>query len=252
MARSEGTLGKIEVYEHFMGFSSTTMGTTALPQGGHGVMYVSVNEGSFAGTIDEPGGILAGTVDTASSDNLALYIGPFKPSDGGCWMEARLKVAAISDTAIFVGFTETLDATTPVIPALFATETFAYNGSGGMVGLQFDAAATRPDWRALAADGGVGAIDADSDATAANNPPVNDKWDVVKVYIEPSGSGEVYLATDSGRTGGGGLRLIKRFDTPVTASDLQFAVVMVQNREANAAVIKVDYFNAGGTRDWTR
>ena len=247
MARSEGTFGRIEVYEHFMGFSSITMGTTALPQGGHGVMYVSVNEGSFAGTIDEPGGILAGTVDTASSDNFALYIGPFKPSDGEIWMETRLKVATLSDAAIYVGFSETLNASTPVMPAEFTTESFSYPGTGGQVGLQYDALATTPLWRAAASDAGIANIDCDSLACSAGVSPMSEAWDVVRVEIDPAGNGEVYLADVKG-----GLRLIKRFTTPVTASDLQFAIVMIENRQANAAVMEVDYFNAGGTRDWTR
>jgi hypothetical protein len=244
---SIGTKGEIEVFDHFMGFQTTTMGTTALPAGSNGVMYVSVNEGSFATVVDEPGGILKITTDTADNDNCFLYIGPFKPADGGVVMEARLKMADITTGALYVGFTETLDATTPVMPAEFSGTTMTYNGSGGMVGLQFDSDGTTADWRAVAGDGGSVASNADANGTRANNPPVNDKFDVVRVEIDPDGTGRVYLAEDSGS-----LKEIKSISSAVTASDLQFAVVGIENRTAAASVLEVDYMYARGYIDWTQ
>lgn len=121
MASSIGSRSRIYCEEDFMQFLTATMGTTALPVGGQGIMYVSVNEGSFATTVDEDGGVLKITTDTADNDNAALYFGPLKPSQGGVWMEARIKMADITTGAVYVGFTETLDATTPVMPAEFAT-----------------------------------------------------------------------------------------------------------------------------------
>jgi len=249
MASSIGTKGVIEVFEDFMGFSSTTMDTVAKPQGGHGVMYGCVNEGSFSQTTDEPGGVLACITDTASSDNCALYVGPFKPSDGGVVMETRFKVLDITTCAIFAGFSETLDTTTPVCPLEFATATMTYNGTGGIVGLQYDSAATDSDWRAGAGDTGVVATYADANGTRAHNPPVNDNWDVVRVEIDPSGTGHVYLA-DKGT--GTGLRLIKTIKSAVTASDLQTACLVIENRSAAASTMEVDYFYAKGYVDWTR
>lgn len=244
---SIGTKGNISVFDHFMGFETATMGTTLLPVGSNGVNYVSVNEGSFAATTDEPGGILAITTDTADNDNCFLCIGPFKPADGGVQMEARLKMADITTGALYVGFTETLDATTPVMPAEFATATMTYNGSGGMVGLQFDSDGTTDDWRAVFADAASAADNADTNGTRAYQAAVNDKWDVVRVEIDPDGTGRVYLATADG-----GLKLIKECKSAVTASDLQYAVVGIENRSAAASVLEVDYFGAWGHIDWTQ
>jgi len=242
-----GTNGKIEVYEHFMSPCIDSYLDVAQPIGHNGVMGVNVGAPTFAGTIDEPGGIQSITTDTTDNDKVALYIGPFKPADGGVWMEARLKTDAISDNAVFVGFTETLDATTPVMPAEFATDSFIINGSGGMVGLQYDCDATDSDWRAVAGDGGAQAEDCDSAATRAYNPPVADKFDVIRVEIDPSGDGRVYLGEDAYS-----LKPIKSFTAPVNASDLQFATIVLEDRANAAAVMEVDYFNAGGFIDWTQ
>ena len=249
MAASIGTMGKIEVWEDFMGFTSTTMSTLGRPQGGHGVMYSSVEEGSFSQTVNEPGGILACVTDTGNNDSLALHVGPFVPADGGVVMEVRFKVLDITTTAVYAGFTEALDTAAPIMPAEFSSEAFTYNGTEGMVGIQFDKNATTTDWRALAGDAGVAKFDADSDNSRAHNPPVNDNWDVVRVEIDPDATARVWLADKST---GSGLRLIKTIKSAVAAGDLQTAVLMVENRTAATNTMEVDYFYARGYVDWTR
>jgi hypothetical protein len=245
---SIGSKGQISVFDHFMGFQTATMGTTMLPAGSNGVNYVSVNEGSFAAVTDEPGGILQITTDTADNDNCFLCIGPFKPADGGVVMEARLKMADITTGALYVGFTETLDATTPVMPAEFATATITYNGSGGMVGLQFDSDGTTPDWRAVFGDGGAVSSGADANGTRAYNAPVNDKFDVIRVEIDVNGYARVLLGSDSG-----GFKVVKEVNAAVvTPADLQWAVVGIENRSAAASVLEVDYMLAKGNIDWTQ
>jgi len=243
---SIGNFGVIEVFEDFLAPDAALTWSSSAQRLGQ-VGQVSVNEGSFDHTVDEPGGILKITTDTADNDNCALYVGPFKPSDGGVVMEARFKVADITTCALFVGFTETLDAATPVMPAEFATTTMTYNGTGGMVGLQFDSDGTTDDWRAVAGDGGAVSSNADANGTRAYNAPVNDKFDVVRVEIDVNGTGRVYLAEDSGS-----LKLIKEIESAVTASDIEHAVLMIENRSGAASVMEVDYFYAKGNRDWTQ
>ena len=130
----QGGYGRIRVWDDFLGpDNDLTYGSGTVKVGNFG--FVSEHEGSFEWTIDEPGGIVAITLDTADNDNAALFAGTFKPSDGGMTMEARFKVSTLN-SAIYVGFTETLALGTPVMPAEFATATMTYNGSGGMIGLQ--------------------------------------------------------------------------------------------------------------------
>jgi len=244
----QGTNGRIEVYEHFMSPTADSYLDVAQRIGTQGVMAVNIGAPVFAGVVDEPGGIQSITTDTTDNDNVALYIGPFVAGDGGVWMEARLKTDAITDNAVFVGFTEILDASTPVMPAEFATESFVYSSTGSIIGLQFDKDATTPDWRACATNDQSYSIDCDSLATAALNPPVADKFDVIRVEVDPDGNGEVWLGEDAGA-----LKSVKRFTTnPIQTTVVLFATVMIENRADAAAVMEVDYFNAGGYIDWTQ
>jgi len=235
-----GSFGRIRVFEDFLA-PDTALTMSTSPQRLGQVGQVSVGEGSFAHTVDEPGGVLKITTDTSDNDNVCLYAGPFKPADGICVMEARFKIADITAGALFVGFCETLNATTPVMPAEFATATMTYNGSGGMVGLQFDADGTTDDWRAVAGDGGAVSGDAAANGTVANAAPVNDEYDVVRVEIDDNGTGRVYHDG----------KLIKDVGVAVTPGDLQHAVLFYENRSAGAKVFEADYFFAEGGRDWT-
>ena len=149
----QGSYGRIRVWDDFLGpDNDLTYGSGTVKVGNFG--FVSVNEGSFEWTIDEPGGIVAITLDTADNDNAALMAGTFKPSDGGMIMETRFKFSTLN-CAIFAGFTETLALGTPVMPAEFATATMTYNGSGGMIGLQYDLDGTTDDSRAVGGDAGT-------------------------------------------------------------------------------------------------
>jgi len=251
MAISQGTFGRLREFEDFLsiGKANAAWAETGLGMVGK-IMFTSVNEGSFAQTVDEPGGILAVTTDTADDDNWCGYLGPFKPADGGCWMEARVKLANVTTTtSLYVGFTETLSATTPVMPAEFATATMTYNGTGGMVGLQFDIDGTTDDWRAVGGDAAAKSGDADANGTRAYQAPVADEWDVIRVEIDPNGRGRVYLAT---KDDAGKLKLIKDVGVAVNPADVQHAVVFVENRTAAAVVLEIDYFAVNGSRDWTR
>lgn len=243
MATSRGTYGRIKVFEDFLGAPEVTAMTTIAASAGS-IGYVSVNEGTMVATVDEPGGILAITTDTADDDNFALYAGPLKVSDGGCFMEARFKIADITTGAVFCGFSELLDATTPVMPAEYATATMTI-GTGGVVGMQFDADGNTDYWRAAAGEDAVNATGSPTDA--GTQAMVNDEWDVVRVEIGTDGRCDCYLAGSDGA-----LNLIKSFDSPFTLTTVMYPCLVIENRSAAASVMEVDYFYAEGGRDWTR
>ncbi len=238
MAIKQGSFGQLRVFEDFLGFN-TPAGNTAWALTGvcpvGQLAMTSVNEGSMAPTLDEPGGIMAITTDTADNDNAALFVGVFKPADGGCVMEARFKVADTTTAAIYCGFTETLALDTPVMPAEYATATLTCNGSGSMVGLLHDADATTDLWMAVAGDGG-----AEETVYAASYGPTNDYWTVVRVEIGADGDGWCWLDG----------KMIHKFTSFLTTTDIQHAVLMVENRSSAANTLEVDYFFASGGRDW--
>ena len=236
-----GEYGKIEIRDHFTGLPTGTMGTTRLQFGTQGWQYCCVNEGSFAMVEDEPGGVIQVTTDTADNDNFFACAGPFKPADGGCYMEVRLKMADITTGALYVGWSETLDASTPVMPLEFATATMTYGGTGGIAGMSFDSDGTTADWRAGFGDGGAVNSAADANGTRAYEAAVNDEYDVIRVYVGPDGHAECYLNG----------RLIKSVKSVVTTTDVGWMCLGIENRSAAASVLEVDYFLARGYVDWT-
>lgn len=256
-----GLAGPIRGGSDFLGlYDSVVWGTAQLVAGDGlgGVGFTSVNEGSFASTVDEPGGILAVTSDTGDDDNAFLTLGKFCPADGGVVMEARFKYSNV-DCAIFVGFQETIDKSTPVMGAEFATATMTYNAVGNVVGFNYDVDGTTDDFRAVAGDGGA-AVAGSGMGTRAMATLTADRWFTARVSIAPDGTAECYLS-DSGHVDTNGipqLRLIKRFSgtnaalgtTGLNPADSVFAVLAIENRSAAARVLEVDYLFAEGNRDW--
>jgi hypothetical protein len=246
--------GEIRVWSDFTGILNDVAwgtGTLVAPLA-EGIGFTSVNEGSFASTVDEPGGILAITTDTADNDNAALIAGKFFPRDGGCYMKARFKYSN-TDCAIFVGFAETMALDTPVMPAEFATATMTYN-PGNMIGLQYDVDGTTDDFRAVMGDGSAALLDS-GNGIRANATVTADRWFEAEVIVNADGSGECWLS-DVGHVDGDSipqLRLIKNFTsrsaTMLNVTDPLYAVLMIENRSGNARVLEVDYFGALGYRD---
>jgi len=240
MAVNQGSFGRVRIFEDFLGFN-TPAGNTAWALTGvcpvGQLSMTSVNEGSLAPTLDEPGGIMSITTDTADNDNAALFVGVFKPADGGCVMECRFKNDSITEGAIFCGFTETLALDTPVMPAESSTGTLTCNGSGSMVGMLFDPDDTTDIWKAVAGDGGQ-----EETVYNATTALVADEWDVVRVEIGADGDAYCWLNG----------KMIHKFSDFLTTTDIQHAVLMIENRTGAANVLEVDYFYAEGGRDWTR
>lgn len=234
-------------------YDSVVWGATNLVSGGGSfggdLGFASVNEGSFASTVDEPGGVLAITTDTGDNDNAVLMGPKCKPSLGPAWMEARFKYSN-TDCAIYVGFAETIALDSPVMPAEFATATMTYN-PGGMVGFNYDVDGTTDDFRAVMGDGSA-AVASSGNGTRANATVTADKYFIARVELHPDGSGTCYLA-DSGHTDGNSrpiLRLIKKFTAGLTPTDLFYPVLMIENRSGAARVLEVDYFYGGSIRSW--
>lgn len=239
MATYQGSYGLIADIEDFVGVGETTWGTGVGALGR--VAYTSVNEGSFAMTVDEPGGILAVTTDTADNDNFAAFVGPFKPADGRIFIEARLKVGSVAaaKTAVNVGFTQVLDKATPVMPFEFATATLTINGSANdAAAMFFDTDATTITWRFASQK--AAAVTGDANGTNSGVAPVADRWDILRVEIDPNGTVRGYLNGT----------LVKETASAVTATDIQHGYVMIENRDGNAEVMEVDYIAWSASRDW--
>jgi hypothetical protein len=217
------------------------------------VGFTSVNEGSFASTVDETGGVLAITTDTGDNDNAALIAGKFSPRDGKMVVRGRWKLNNVTTlSSVYFGFAETMALDTPVMPAEFATATMTYN-PGGMIGFNFDIDGTTDDYRAVMGDGSA-AISDSSNGIRATATLTADSWVEGEVILNEDGSGECWLGqvgtNDSNAMSK--LKLVKRFftGTLLTPTDTFFAVLMAENRTAGAFVFEVDYFEGEAGRDW--
>ena len=247
-----GNFGEIRAFNDFTGTYETVTWDAATVELGGGWGLYSVNEGTINDVKDEEGGIIQLLTDTGDNDNCALVAGPFKPSNGGAVMEARFKVADDLVVGIFAGFSETMVVATPVMPAEYATATMTINGSGGVAGLQYDNDGTTDFFRAASGDGGaVTGTNKDGTAltatTLTTSPQVvtADKFVVARVEISPNGRIDTYLSADKELT------LVDSITGAVTASDLFYAVLMLENRQGAAKEFEVDYVYARGFRDWT-
>lgn len=244
MAVCQGSYGKLKVGSDFLGpDNDLTWGAGTVHIDGLG--FVSVNEGSFEWTVDEPNGILAITTDTGDNDNFALMAGTFIPSvNAPLSLEARVKFSDASLVSMFIGFTETLALDTPVMPAEFATATMTYNGTGQMVGAQLDSDGTTDDWRAVFGDAGAVLTGADAAGTRAVETITADEWYIIRVELEADGHQRVYVGHKAN-----GLKLVKEItDAPTT--NPMYAVLMGENRSGAAKVYEIDYFFVDGYRDW--
>ena len=248
----QAQFGRITALEDFNGSEDdTTWGASVdVPVGNGSWWIVSVQEGTIQKVLDEPGGVIQFLTDTADNDNVALISGPYRPADGGVVMEAYFKVADdMLNTALFLGFSETLDGSTPVMPAEFATESMTYNGSGGMVGFNYDSDASDNDFRALAGDGGGVSSNADANGTRANQGIASDEYYRVRVELDPDGTARMWMSHDG--EGKDGMFLVKEIVKAVTPGDVFFAVVMCENRTGAALEFEVDLVYAEGHRDWS-
>lgn len=243
----QGTKSRIEVFEDFMGFSSTTQGATQLPQGK--VNYCGVGTaGSFAQVTDEPGGVLTVTSDSDEGDSTCLFIGPFKPADGGVVFETRFKILDESYNHYYAGFQETLDMTTPVLAAVSDSDgTLTHGAVGCHAGFYTYAQSDTQDWFVIAGDGAVAASNSTANGSALVMAPADSEFEVFRVEIDPHGNADFWVGKETG------LVHVKHIDDAVVASDIQYAVLMGQSdSDLQDSVFEVDYMYAQGNVDWTQ
>ena len=262
---TQGTFGEVKAFSHFTGAHAAIVPAATGEHIDGGWAIVGVNEGTYGYTVDEPGGILDITTDTADNDNHALVAGVFRPADGGMQMEARFKIpdsVATTRAAVFVGFSETLALDTPVMPAERATATTTYNGTGGMLGVLFDSDSTLLEWFAVAGDGGAAVATKDKNGVVGNANGIQltgsagllhgssataDRWYLVRVEVGTDGIGRVYFGDIDGNSK---MQLVAENTTPLGTSDNFHAVLMVENRSGANERLEVDYAYARGWVDW--
>jgi hypothetical protein len=244
-----GTIGSGKLYfgSEFVGANASAAVLDA------DVQAFGVGTETYAATVNESGGILALGTGGSNADNALIRSGPFAPRDGKMVVRARFKYPVFTTIAVWFGWAETLDTTTPVMPMEFSGTAMTYN-PGGMIGIGIDTDGNTDDWRAGMGDGSA-AISDSSTGIRANATTTADRWFESEVILNEDGSGEVWLGDSSDvqtiitRPN---LKLVKRFDagTLLTPTDLFFAALMIEVRTGSARTLEIDYFYGEAGRDW--
>ena len=233
-------------------FGSDFVGTNTLTLLGPDIQVFGVGTETGANKVDETGGVFTAGTGATDDDNIVLRSGVFSPRDGRMVCNARFTLVGLS-CAIFVGFADTLDTTTPVMPAEFATATMTYSGSS--VGFNYDLDGTTDDFRAVMGVSGAAGSDS-ANGIRSNATLTLNRWFETQVIVNEDGTAECWLG-EVGHTAGSGtenkMRLIKRFSagTLISTTGLFFAVLMLEVRNnAGAQTMNVDYFGGEAGRDW--
>jgi len=277
----QGSFGRVRAWNDFTAIPPISAAdTVALANGsllGGGWALCGVNEGTVIAVVDEPGGVLSLTTDTADNDSHWISAGCWSPADGGMKMEVRLKSAdyaiATSGSAVFVGFVETFAVGTPVMPLEISTSTATYNATPGFVGFLFDSDATdNPTvpsaqtktglyYRFVVGDAGARlaskdyngtagpALGIDAEVNSNGTTMTGDRWLVFRIEVDPDGLARGYVG-DMVNGEKGAQRLVGESTAALGTGDQFHAVAGIENRHAGAEVLEIDYAFAEGYRDW--
>lgn len=168
------------------------------------------------------------TDDGANSANSTLITGinlGWKANQGGLMMEARLKVDAVTNVAIFVGFTDTI-STTVELP-IFLTTTDIDSDATDACGVGFDTDGTTDQWF-------HGGVKNNTDTTPAysGSLPAANTYVVVRVEVSSTGSVQGFID---------GKAIGDPVANAVTATVALTPCIAVSSRSAAARIMTIDY-----------
>lgn len=196
----------------------------------------SENSGTAAIVVAKNGGVVGLITGATSGNRSQITTGlNYLPSDGSIIGRFRVKsVTAITDRAIFVGFTDTVSTEMPIeISGTTITST-----ATDAVGFVYDTDATTDIWYFLA-------VKTDTDSAAlvpvpnffTGKLPVADVWQNFSVEITPDGDAIGSFATGDKR----GLIEVARIENAVSPSVLLTPIVIAETRASAAKTVYVDY-----------
>lgn len=187
---------------------------------------------AFAVSAADPLGIVVGTTGDAgtgiAADGLTLA-GPLAFTAGvERTFRTKVKVSAITNVYLFIGFTDVLPSTTLEEPISLSGTTFTSNATDAC-GLLFDTAATTDTIR------GVGvATDADATAIDTGLAWVADTYKDVKIVITAEGTMKAYLDGT----------LVATVTSAVATTATLCPIIVAEARSTATRTVSVDYFCA--------
>ena len=173
------------------------------------------------------------TIKSASDDgthaqNASLLTGinlGFKANQGGLAIEARLKVDAITDVYVGVGFTDTI-STTVELP-IFLNAADLDSDATDACGVIFDTDATTDQWCHGGVKNGV-----DTTPAFSGSAPAADTYVIVRVEVSAAGAVQGFI---------NGTAIGAAVANAVTATTALTPFIAVANRGAAQRVLTLDY-----------
>lgn len=200
------------------GTDSATSAAAILAGGIGGVLRLTTGD---AGT---------GYAADAEQMNMALQ---WQASNGGLFIEARLKLSAITTCYAFIGFTDTLSLEAPIVSASSAN-TLTTNATDA-VGFMFDTNMTADTWW-------LTGVANDVDATAQNTgyAPVADTYAKFRIEIDSAGAASFFY---------NGVQVGTKMTGAVTpAADLTPIITVSKLSVAASMNLDLDYIALGMQR----
>lgn len=183
------------------------------------------------------GGVLRmtpGDAGTGYAADALQVSGPlqWQASNGGLYFETRIKLARITNTYAFLGFTDVTDLEAPVT---LSVVTFTTNATDA-VGWMFDTTATTDTWRMVGVANNVDATMQDSGVA-----PVADDYETLALFLSASGVATFFR---------NGLQVGTAMTGAVTATADLSAVLAVNNTTGTDAtlLLDVDYVHVAMNR----
>lgn len=264
----QSAYGKLAFSEDFLGIGATA----SLADATAGTRFNDIGLVALSGqteidyTVDEPNGVASFNGAGGAADGIALYSAPMRPDrNGTIWVEARFKMASITDGRAFIGFTSTFNQAEAVNPFTLSGTTLTANNAGEAVGFYTDFAATVDDFRFLSSTAGTADLSADYKYALNTAPgtsaagtlgirssctPTADSYYIARVEIDPNGRARGYFGHES-MANNTGLTLVADLAAGVlTTSSLYFPHLQLAATSTGDPLFEVDFFRGGGNRYW--
>ena len=211
--------GKVKLFDDFLGpvMDETNNWTTA--RDGSGLEAI---------TLQVDGAVLI-TADTSSGNRTSVTQSlNWQASDGGPLIgEFRVKsISAVTDRAIFVGFTNAASTSTLEIPIEMSSEALATNADNA-VGFMYDTAATYDVWYCV---GTASTVDATEVKTTV--VPVADTYQTLRVVVNITGDAEFFIDG----------QFVGAVENAVTPGTDLTPIMVIENRSGSSTrAMNVDY-----------
>lgn len=256
--------GKLSFNEDFLGIGATA----SIADATAGTRYNDIGIVAISGqteidfTVDEPNGVASWNGAGGAGDGIGLYSAPMRPDRNGTMVvEARWKMASVSDGRAFLGWQSTFNQAEPVVPFTLSGTTLTANNSGEAVGFYIDFGATTDDARFLSSSAGTADLSAAYDYTLQGQSVgtlgirafatlAADKYMIARVEIDPDGTARGYFGDES-MANNTGLTLVATLRRgTLTTTSLYFPTLLLTATSTGDPLFETDYFRGSGNRYW--